>query len=518
MGTSQDFTVAILNTSDIAGGAARAAHRLHRGLTQLGVESTYFVRDARGGKGKIVATGIGNETARQLDVLIYEHYINANRTDISETYFSSSFYGPSKFDPDRLASFSVINLHWVEEFVSLGILQKIVALGKPIIWTIHDAKPFTGGCHYPAGCEGFVHDCANCIQLKNDPHCLTQHVLAAKKAIFRHVQPVVVSPSKWLACEARRSALFGDQRIEVIPNSIDTDIFRRLDKNQLRTKYGIPADAVVLKFGSCNNREKRKGFRYLHEAVSRSLEHERFRALRDKGQLMVLTTGLPDDSLSELQIPVKSMGYVGDEALVAELYALSDIFLLPSLEDNLPNTMLEAMACGVPVVGFKTGGIPDLVDNECGRVVKQKDAEAMASSIVDLVLDAEKRSALGEKAQQKIQKGYTLAHQAAAYRTLFEGLVADTALPSPQPVAVDLDFFDAVVGRSVTASMERNETVSVSKKQLDDMRREIQELQSGMHALRSSIEKMISCSKYTQLGKKIKAYKELVSLYNEMCS
>ena len=373
---------------------------------------------------KIVKIEMSQPKFCELDGLIQRHYIDNNRTKLSNTYFSHTLNCVDWLAIPALCDADVINLHWVENMLSLQGLETLVSTGKPIVWTLHDQRPLTGGCHYTAGCEGFIdNNCHQCMQLKYDKFNLPTKHLLAKRAILQDANIAIVTPSKWLAEQARQSILFKDKPIFVVPNSVETEIFAPLNKRLAKEALGINPDAVVLMFGAQNANERRKGIETLLSAVRLLFKSRRYQELANGGKLAITLVGTTDHALTALPIPVHNFGAINDDKLLAQIYSASDVFLLPSYEDNLPNTMLEAMACGTPVIGFDIGGIPDLVrHNETGYLVGSTNYVALSTAINMAISQPQHLANMGVAAADLIRQVYTQKNQASAYLNLFERL------------------------------------------------------------------------------------------------
>ncbi len=500
--------VAILSTSDNKGGADRATYRLHHALVNQKIDISHIVKEKYSEDKSVYTNEISSTSDTTIDTLLNTYYISQNRTKISNTLFTIS-YGNTLLDEQTLLDADIINLHWIEKFVSLPRLKQIVDLGKPIVWTLHDERPFTGGCHYSAGCTGYTADCYHCIQLEDDPHHLPHHVLQQKIDILKNANVTIVSPSYWLAEEARKSTLFKNFRIEVIPNSIETELFQPILKTEAKEKLGIAHDNIVLMFGAQNNQAMRKGFDKLLEAIDICLQEPAFEEACQNKKITVVLVGGFDKRLKALPMETIEYGYIHDDSKLAEIYSATDIFILPSLEDNLPNTMLEAMSCGTPVVGFDTGGIPDIVlDNKNGLVVKKGDSAALAKGILDLTFDAEKRKRFSLESRKLIVEKYTQKHQAEKYRHLFDELLAseknqnhttDGAL-----TALD-QLYDAALGYSNRKAGESQEKEFDQCKKIEEAYIEVQKL--GKVFSQTSV--------WTDPLGKYKKYKEIKKLFNK---
>ncbi|EFK05561.1 glycosyltransferase, group 1 family protein [delta proteobacterium NaphS2] len=415
-----------LSTYDIRGGAARATYRLHLGLRNKGQDSRMLVRYKNTDDDSVseVCPEQNTDATFFLEVPVQEHYINAHRTELSNTLFSLPYPGYDVSHSALVQDADIINLHWVSRFQSPVTLKHIFALGKPVVWTLHDQWAFTGGCHYSSGCEKYRSNCIECPQLTQDSFSLTEAVLHDKEELFRNANLTIVAPSRWMGRCARESRLFKSLRIEVIANSLETDIYCPVSKKQAKERLDIPQDVVTFLFGAVDGTEKRKGFVELVAAIKLCRQNSVFQELLRKDKLRLLCFGNPNEQLERIGIPFVSLGKLKTDKDIRDAYSAADIFLLPSLEDNLPNTILESLSCGTPVVAFDVGGIPDMVtDGVNGLLINAFDIPKMGEAIVSLSLDSHKRAAMGKAGRERATMDYALEVQAKNYLGLYEDLL-----------------------------------------------------------------------------------------------
>jgi glycosyltransferase involved in cell wall biosynthesis len=422
------LNIAIVNTFDVQGGAARAVYRLHKGLRQIGEECRMVVRFKKSVDDAVFAIDVKNDDNNVDETFllnaVQESYINSHRTDISNTIFTLPYPGYDLSKLSYIQKADIINLHWVAYYQSPVTLQKLFALGKPVVWTLHDQWAFTGGCHYSAGCKKYTLDCSACPQLADDPFDLSAAMLRDKVELFQNANLTVVTPSRWLADCVKESKLFRKVRVEVIPNSLETDVFSPLSKSEAKESLGISTDTVTLLFGAEAGDEKRKGFRELVDALSYCKADVRFQRMVDEGRVKIICFGQPGKKLESLAVPAVSLGYLNSDDQIRTAYSAADVFLLPSLEDNLPNTMLESLACGTPIIAFDVGGIPDVViDNATGRLAPVGNTEEMGGAILSLIFDPDQRGEMGRRGRDTMVKDYSLSIQAERYLRVYEDLL-----------------------------------------------------------------------------------------------
>ena len=280
---------------------------------------------------------------------------------------------------------------------------------------MHDMWPFTGGCHYDEGCGRYRQSCGRCPQLgSNRERDLSRWVWNQKSRNWRKIPMTIVAPSRWIAECARQSSLFGAMRVEHIPNGIDTDIYQPLDKAKARSRFDLPPDSMLILFGAAAiGRDTRKGLQLLPAAIEQI-------AARLARCTLVTFGSVGQDALPSFPIPARHIGEIHGEAELAALYAAADVFVAPSLQDNLPNTVMEALACGTPCVAFNIGGMPDMIEHmRNGYLARPFESGDLAEGIAWVIESPERRRELSESARRKIEQEFTLPLQAQRYRALY---------------------------------------------------------------------------------------------------
>ncbi len=311
----------------------------------------------------------------------------------------------------------VFNFHSVYSFIDHRAFFQ--AVSRPVVWTLHDMNAFTGGCQYTIQCRRFEDACGCCPQLgSDDEDDLSREVWSRKKTAYRRVseqhQLHVVCPSEWMAEEARASTLLADVPVSVIPNGLDPDRFFPRDAEGVPVALGVPDDHRIVLFVASDTRP-RKGFDLLDNALS-ALGSEKTTLLSVGGDKPELDSDLPH----------VHAGYVESDLLLSVFYSLADVFVIPSRQDNLPNTVLESMACGTPVVGFEVGGIPDMVrPGETGWLAEPEDVRSLREAIEASLSDDAVRRQRGERARAVVEEEYTLEVQARAYNNVYQRILRE---------------------------------------------------------------------------------------------
>ncbi len=408
-------------TSDIQGGAARAAYRLHQGLCQAGVDSSMFVLRRSSEDATVVELREGNllqsPLKRVKKTLIYRELKRYPNRPADGNYFSTdrSIYGRDILE--QLPECDILNLHWTTWFLDYQDVFSGLPANQKLVWTLHDMNPFTGGCHYSSGCDKFSQQCGACPQLGSDKeNDFSRESWTRKNQAFTHLrseQLRVVAPSRWLTEEAGRSSLLGRFPKATIPYGVDTDAFAPRDRRSARDVLGVPQDAQVMLFVADALDETRKGLAYLTEALQN--------LKLPKGFLISVGKNSP---VLNIEMPHLHLGHIASERLLSMIYSAADVFIIPSLEDNLPNTVLESLACGTPVVGFASGGITDMVrPNVTGWLVSPKDVSELHSTLTYIFGDLDSQDKLRVKCRSIALSEYSLNLQAQRYAQLYTTLL-----------------------------------------------------------------------------------------------
>ena len=413
--------ILILNTSERVGGAAVAANRLMRALNKTEHEARMLVRDKQTGDGRVFSlnTNWGHRRINcfrfaweRLMILIHNRF---NRKTLFALSLANTGINISKHPLVKEAD--IIHLHWINQgFLSLKNIRQLAKLKKPIVWTMHDMWPCTAICHYAGVCNHYRQQCRECFFL---PHSskegMSAKVFRKKQKYYQRANITFVTCSEWLNKCATSSTLLTEKQVVTIHNSIDISLFAPSDKISSRKKLGLPIDKKLILFSAANLNDGRKGFNYLAEAVQ----------LLDVSNVELVLLGDIKTPLPELPLKVNYIGFASCEADMAMVYNTIDVYVTPSLEDNLPNTIMEAMACGTPCVGFNTGGIPEMIDHKInGYVAAYKSADDLATGIQWVLSEADYMS-LSAKAVEKVRSYYSEWIIAGQYVDLYT-----TILPS----------------------------------------------------------------------------------------
>ena len=403
--------VLIVNTSERTGGAAVAAHRLMDALNNNGVKAKMLVRDKE--TDHLTVSALPQSWRQQWNFL-WERFVVWTRLHFKREHLFEIDIANCGTDITKLPEFQeadIIHLHWINKgMLSLKNIRKILESGKAVVWTMHDIWPATAICHYCRGCEQYQAECVKCPLLPGGS--MAKRVWNQKVQMLQGQRITFVCCSEWLAGEARKSALLTGQRIVSIPNAIDSRVFCPQNKQQARQTLGLPVDRRIILFVSQRVTDPRKGMNYFVEAIQRLVQQHP--EMRENTGVAILG-GHAEEVASQLALPSYPLGYVSDPQRIVNVYNATDVFVLPSLEDNLPNTLMEAMACGVPCVSFRVGGIPEMIDHQSnGYVAHPCDADDLAQGIHYVLAEADYEG-LSRECVKKVARCYSQQSVANRY-------------------------------------------------------------------------------------------------------
>lgn len=415
----------IVNTSERTGGAAIAAGRLTEALKSHGIKAKMLVRDKQTDRISTVALGGGWKQVRKF---VWERVVIWINSHFRRERLFSVDIANTGNDITRLPEFKeadLIHLHWINQgMLSLKVIRKILASGKPVVWTMHDMWPCTGICHHARTCTAFHSECGACPMIYSQKRKdLSTRIFRQKQRLYASGGIHFVTCSHWLEGMAKQSALLANQPVSVIPNPISTTLFHPMKQTEARQKLALPTEGKLILFGSVKLTDKRKGIDYMVEACR--LLAKQHPALKE--QLALVAVGMHAAELQSL-VPFKvhNMGYVREEHQLVEIYNAADLYVIPSLDENLPNTIMEAMACGTPCVGFPTGGIPEMIDHlKNGYLTKEHSAEQLAEGIYTLLTTPAYES-LSHEAVAKVNACYSERSVANQYGQLYAKLLKET--------------------------------------------------------------------------------------------
>jgi glycosyltransferase involved in cell wall biosynthesis len=388
--------VLTVNFSGSRGGASIAARRLHQALLDEGLQSELWcARDPDDvHEVRVLHTSFQKKLNSAKNILVQKL---VRRMGYNEER-SFNFFRTPLIQQINASDADVVHFHWIN--AEMVRIEQLKGLKKPVVWTFHDMWPFCGAEHYTDDTRYEIgYSRARFIDVD-------RWVFRRKVRAWRALRIHIICPSNWLGSCVKRSALMHASPVSVIPNCLNMDRFKPVgesDRKTIREKFGISEEKRVLLFGAVNAKDVRKGGDLIAEALS---------LLADKEKYVVVVFGHGNfENMGGIE--TICAGTVSGDAALEELYSCADLFCIPSRQDNLPNTILEALSCGVPAVGFYIGGLPDLIDDrENGRLVAPFDTKAYALAIAWCFSDGSQDESgnrmkkLRKKARLKAEQSY----------------------------------------------------------------------------------------------------------------
>lgn len=433
--------VLFINTNDISGGAARAAMRIMRGVQQSGVEAQMFVKDKYSKSSDVIPLSTYVPSSNWLlNILKWVIQKFKNRYHMfkwhpykrtKQNVFMSDLRHTDIHGALQKLDYDIVHLHWINNrFLDIRELAKI---HKPIVWTLHDSWPFCGVCHYFIDCVRYQTHCGSCPMLgPHNEQDLAYEIFEKKLAAYRDLDLHIVTPSHWLGDCAKKSTLLGCFPVHVIPNCLDTDLFRPLSSAEILTIAERQQNAVVSRvlreatekrlakpfilFGAMNAaNDRRKGFASLLSALQ-ILDEQGFKA-----HLVVFGANAQELPMTFQNIDVTFVGYIHDSSILTALYNIANVMVVPSYSEVFGQTASEAMSCGTPVVAFCCTGIQDVVDEGCGYLAEPYSSEDLAKGI-QYCIENNTNNVLGETARESAVKRFAVDVVSEQYVALYKSI------------------------------------------------------------------------------------------------
>ena len=411
--------VVLLNTSERTGGAAIAANRLMKALIDNGIEAKTLVLNKQTDNENVISIQ-SSFLKRKLALLnflwergvifMHNHFSRNNlfRVSIANTGFDL-------FKHSLVKDADIIHLHWINQgFLSLSGLEKLLKSGKPVFWTMHDMWACTGICHHARECDNYQTQCRDCFYFNNPGRRdLSFQCFNKKKTIYQSGKIIFITCSRWLKSNAENSALLSGQKIFSIPNPIDTSLFKPMNKDYCKEKLNLPNNKKLILFGAVKISDERKGIHYLIKAI------EFLSKKPEASNIELVIFGKTNSIFFDIfTLKVNYLNYLSNEGDIIALYNAADVYVTPSLEENLPNTIMESMSCGTPCAGFNIGGIPEMIDHkQNGYVAEYQDSEDLAKGILWCL---ENHDSLAIEARKKVENCYSERVVVKRYINLYQ--------------------------------------------------------------------------------------------------
>jgi glycosyltransferase involved in cell wall biosynthesis len=407
--------VLIVNKSNSEGGAAKASYRLFESLSKTGID-TIFLSDTGLRRGRNVVlcrttkrAEVASLIRSKLDSVIHNIYFNRSVGRFRSSFISNRrvVRAINRFNAD------LVHLHWVNDgFLSASDIKRIKA---PKLWSMHDMNPVTGGCHYSGTCGNYSQGCGNCPLLNSNHSLDLSRIIASKKQkSYENSDLTFIGLSEWITDTARRSFVGHGKQVYNLPNCINTSLFKTMDKEFCRRLWNIETGGTVVMFGAVNSKDDpRKGFQLLNEAINNTKTQDL--------SLVIFGSNKEQDEIRK-DINVYNIGVINDEVALIALYNAADILVVPSLEENLSNVIMESMSCGTPVVAFDIGGNSDLIDNGVNGILAEKTTSESLQIAIEKAIEVS--SHLGINARRKVEEKFAYEKVSLRYLKLYEHLVA----------------------------------------------------------------------------------------------
>ncbi len=409
--------ILIVNTSDIEGGAARAAYRLHRAFLAQNVDSQMLVQNKSSDDFTVISEDKKlrkyfnklRPTIESIPVRFYK-----NRT---KTLFSPSWFGFSNIiDKINEINPDIVHLHWICQ--GMIKIEDIARIKAPIVWSLHDMWAFTGGCHYDEKCLGYEKECGDCKVLGSDTsNDLSRKVFLRKEKVFSKKKDItIVGLSRWLNDASKSSTLLKDKRHVNLPNPIDTTLFKPFDKEKSRELWNLPKDKKLVLFGAMGaTSDPRKGFSELSQAMQKLDKNANI-------EFVVFGSSRPQNA-PDFGFKTHYLGSLADDVSLVTLYSAVDVMIVPSLQENLSNAIMESLSCGTPVVGFSIGGNSDMLEHKKNAyLAKPFDVDDLKDGI-EWIINNQEYDKLCKNAREKVLKEFDSAVVAKKYVALYEEIL-----------------------------------------------------------------------------------------------
>ena len=412
--------ILIVNTSDIEGGAARAAYRLHRGLLEFEIDSQMLVQNKKSDDSKVISLAKtkfqkGFNLIRPIiDQLPVKFYKSRTQTPFSPAWigFNNLIDKIDEINPD------VVHLHWIcGGMIRIENLKKIK---KPLIWSLHDNWAFAGGCHIKWECEKYKLSCGNCPRLRSSKeNDLSRWIWKRKKKTFEKIDNLtIIGLSKWVMNASKESSLLKDKKHINLPNPINSDIFKPFDKEKARELWNLPKDKKLILFGAMSaTSDINKGFKELSEALNiLNLKNIEF---------VVFGSSKPQKNAPNFRFKTHYVGRVYDDITLVTLYSAVDVMVVPSLQENLSNTIMESLSCATPVVAFNIGGNSDMIEHKnSGYLAKPFQAKDLANGIEWILnLDKNQYNIICKNGREKVLREFNSKVVTKKYIELYKEIL-----------------------------------------------------------------------------------------------
>lgn len=447
-----------LGTCDYAGGAARAMYRWHASLRKLDVASQILClnKSSEDESVSVAVPDLEDPAAVECGAL-QRFFIEPNRTSYSGTYFSHPLGYVSIADHELVQWADVIHVHWTSLFFDWREITKIKAFGKAVVLTPHDLWAVTGGCHYPKGCDGYLKECLSCPMLKEDPFLLISLSRELKQKVVADAVDVILSPSHWMDETFGNVETLKRVRRVVIPYCVDVSQFCGRPKERSKQELGFESHRRLVLFCAEYVNEGRKGLDQLIDVLKTCESRHDLRKVLEPHTEFALIGKRSDTVEIPTIFRVHGRGYIKTTEDLCRYYSAADLLIYLGLEDNLPNVILESMACGTPVLAFNTGGIGDMItDGVTGDLVPCGDVTNFAGRLAALLSDSKKLSWMGVNGREATLQRFSDHVIGRELREQYETLGLGPKEPAKKEAAsLDHSAFQNAARHTIRAAMTK---------------------------------------------------------------
>lgn len=409
-----------INPSVLSGGASKAVNRINQSLNKKGIDSKVLVQ-IKDSKEKSIEGAFKNQKIDEHFLYKIRYFLEKNsiRMKKFDSNFSQAYYGRDIIKINEIDTSDIINIHLINEgFINIKSIKKLCS--KKVVWTLHDMWLFTGGCYYSNGCKKYENTCFNCkYYLGNAEEKYTTKNQKLKIDILKKIDVTIVTCSTWLEKCAKNSKILQGKRILTIPNGVDTNIYKPINKKEAKKYFNISDNKKVILFGAMNSiSDKRKGYDYLKKALLNLNEKNKIKNCE------LIVFGTDEIGIQKINtLTIKSMGSLRDDYSLALLYSAADIFVGPSLEEAFGQTFIESMSCETPVLAFDSTGPDDIITHKVdGYLAKNSSVDDLELGI-EWLLSNNDENILGINARKKVKEKFSLEIIAEKYFTLYKEII-----------------------------------------------------------------------------------------------
>lgn len=407
-------------TTDLEGGAGVAAKRINESLRETMIESTLFYKNSETIQPPYSIQVSSNSSLDRIRSVVLGR--NEHRAWSSDGFVTRLKGQGYLFDPKYLLNqYHVINLHWISRWFDLRKFFDGINSSTPIIWSLHDLNPATGGCHHPRDCSKYTSDCSECPQVKSIfSQRIVQSDFEQKKKIYSGLNLHIVGNSRWTTEQAKKSQLLSVARsFQTIHLGVNCNEFTPIEKGICKRSLQVNKYDMVVGFGCADLSDQNKGLDRVICALNQICK---------KKSICLLLFGEGHVPVSDYQFDIQHLGKLSSNPVKSLVYSACDVFVLASLFESFGQTALEASACGTPVLAYKTSGVIDIIDHLITGILEPKvgDVDKVASHLLWFMEHKKERLIMGGRARARVLEKFSHLEMAKNYKELYTNLANET--------------------------------------------------------------------------------------------